>query len=92
MERHRISFRLFLRSMSRRGTEEQQQLAKAALADRNILDACADDCCQNFDSTASGVYGDWQSFLEWLFDHADEIFALIARLIALFSDEVGQPV
>lgn len=30
--------------------------------------------------------GAWDgSFLEWLFAHADEIFALIAKIIALFS-------
>ena len=32
-----------------------------------------------------GKVGDWQSFMEWLLEHADEIIAFIAKLIALFA-------
>lgn len=32
-----------------------------------------------------GTVGDWQSFLEWLLEHGDELIAFIAKLISLFS-------
>lgn len=32
-----------------------------------------------------GKAGDWQSFAVWLLEHADEIFAFVAKLIALLS-------
>lgn len=73
--------------MSRRGTPEQKQLVMRIIEDRGLFDLVADDCCANYEATAGlGEYGDWQSFLEWLIDHADEIFAMIARIIDLFAD------
>ncbi len=87
MDRHRIAVMRFLQVMSRRGTPQQKGLARQVLGNRALVEMLADDCGANGESTATGTYGDWQSFLEWLLAHADEIFALIARLIDLFSDE-----
>jgi hypothetical protein len=83
MDRHQLAVRLFLRSMARRGTPDQRPLAARALADKELLEVLADDCCTNYEMTASGSF---QSFLEWLLENADAIFALIAKLIDMFSE------
>lgn len=78
--RGEFRFRLFVR---RRCSAEQRQ---SLLRDGELLSACCESAHEMFESSAAGPLTD---FLEWLMDHADEIFALIARIISLFAGLPG---
>lgn len=63
---------------------ERGGLLKGLRAKRQAVQATADAMWQRFSAEREAGLFDG-SFLEYLLEHADEIFALITKFIALFS-------
>lgn len=81
--RGEFRFRLFVRRLC-----SAQQRA-VLLRDNELLGSCCESAYEQFERSASGPLTD---FLEWLFEHADEMLALIAKIISLFSGlPTGEP-
>lgn len=82
----KLALRLFLRGQLRRKdlSDEQRTGIQAALRDGKLLDALGEECDA---MVAQGeIAVDWRSFLQWLLDNADEIIALILKLLPLFME------
>lgn len=69
-------FRLFVRKCC----NKQQQ--RALFGDDSLLDAALESASERYERSASG---NWQDFFEWLLEHADEIIAVITKIISLFA-------
>lgn len=80
-------FDSFLEISGRRFTGNTERLGLVGRlrgrAGRQARRTCCDEAYERWQADVEA--GSIQSFLEWLLANADEIFALIARLIALFS-------
>lgn len=82
----KLALRVFLRGQLRRKdlSVEQRDGIKAALKDGKLLDALGEECDALSVQGEIGI--DWQAFLDWLVENADEIIALILKLLPLFFE------
>lgn len=79
--------RLGLRKLARKNPAKRDDIRKI-LRDGDLLDAV----CEETTAMAAMEYGIGDGdgllgFLEWFIEHADEIFALISKLLILFAGE-----
>lgn len=77
----RVAFRFFLRAQIRRADGERKAALQRVLDDRELFNALVDELAAEHSQQAGGPLTD---FLEWLLDHADEIIALVMKIIPLF--------
>ncbi len=78
----KAALRTFLTMKATRATAAQKTAIKKVLADRELFDATYDGLESQYSSEHNGAV---QDFLQWLLDNSDQIFALITKLIAMFS-------
>lgn len=84
----RLALRGFARRQLRRGdlTEDQRAALQAVLTNRDLREAVADEKVAEYESAiiVAGAGSPLTDFFEWLLAHADEIIALIMKLLPLF--------
>jgi hypothetical protein len=83
--------------LRRDGRHEDADKVTQVLRDREALEAVAESICVRFaqeNPEISGL-GDWvdeiTKLIQWIIDHADEIIALIIKIIALFDTAAIAP-
>lgn len=81
MSNRRPVLRLFIRKQLQRADVDRAALRRA-MWDDDVLDTVSDEVV-----TMQAVPRDGMKFLDWLLEHADEILALIMKIIALFPAE-----
>ena len=55
---------------------------RSLLNDSDLFDACCEGAYDQYERSLGGPF---QDFLTWLLEHADEIIALVKKIIALFA-------
>ena len=80
---------LALQERSLQSSDTRNSMRKA-VRNRRVKRVCCDEAYSRYliareNGTAVSENGDILTFFEWLLAHAEEIFALIARIIALFG-------
>lgn len=93
LHRHALlsaALRIRVRQWRRSGKMDREQ-ADAALSALRDEDACCVICCaveaqMQADLAAGNVIDEILKLLQWLLDHADEIIALILKLLPLFTE------
>ena len=79
--RNRPMLRIFLKRQLNRSdlSAEHKMLVRSALLDQDVMDAALLELDSRPDAKADGM-----PFLDWLIENADEILALIIKIIGLF--------
>lgn len=79
---NRPLLRLFIRNQIAQRhdlTSEQKKILRRALNDGDVIDSVLVEV-----ASRPGVAKEGMPFLDWLLEHADEIIALIVKIIGLF--------
>lgn len=75
---------LLRRADRRADRKKARELRRELDSDRHLRRAVTAEAVTRY-SQEGGDLGDWQSFMQWVLDHADELIAFIQKIIALFS-------
>jgi len=79
-----VTFGLLRRGERRLERRTYRELRRELEGDRHLRRAATGEAITRF-VKQGGDPGDFQSFMEWLLEHADEIIAFVQKLIALFT-------
>ena len=75
--------RLALRRLARQHPEHRENI-RLVLRDPDMLDAVTEGLCHVSENKYGIGDNSFMDFLDWLLEHADEILALIAKIVDMF--------